>query len=223
MTIEAKIENSLLRADATLEEVTAFCLEAKEFGFRAVCIPPCFVDNASQLLQDTDIQIVTVVGFPMGYNTTAAKAEEIKRAIHQGAHEIDAVMNIAAFKSGKRTYVRDEMSALATLCRLQGKKLKIIFETNYLTEEEIIDCCALAEETQVDFVKTSTGFAPGGATPEIVRLLRKTLPPSIKIKASGGIKTLEQARVLLEAGAFCIGTGSGCQIAQEERAESKSE
>jgi len=208
-TLAPYIENTLLKANASLIDVIELCEQSIELGFRGVCVPPCFVDNAKLIIKPSPLLLITVVGFPLGYNTTAAKAEEVKKALQQGADEVDAVMNVAAFLSGKKAYVREEISTLVTLCRLQGKKLKLIIETCLLTNEQIIEVCELAVETHVDYIKTSTGFNGPGASVDNIKLLRANLPDTIKIKASGGINTKELAESLILAGADIIGTSSG--------------
>lgn len=207
--IKDKIEHTILKADTTLVDVEKLCAEAIEHNFFGICIPPYFVKYAKNVLQKSEVQIVTVVGFPLGYNTTPAKVEEARKALDQGADEIDMVINIAALKNGDYKFVENDIQAVATLVQLKNKKVKVIIETALLTEEQKIKVCNICADVGVDFVKTSTGFASSGAKVEDVALMRKILPEKIKIKASGGIKTKEQTMALINAGADRIGTSSG--------------
>lgn len=212
MNLASRIDHTLLKADASEKEIKKLCAEAKEFGFVAVCIPPYFVRKCKLWLADTNVKVATVVGFPLGYAHTPAKVEEARRAIDEGADEIDMVINIIALKAGDWNYIKNELTSAATIVQLRGGKLKVILETGLLTESEIIKACELCKEMTVDFVKTSTGTIQPGATVESVKLLRANLPKSIKIKASGGIKTKEFALELLEAGADRLGCSASVSI-----------
>jgi deoxyribose-phosphate aldolase len=212
MNLASRIDHTLLKADASEKEIKKLCVEAKEYGFAAVCIPPYFVRKCKLWLKDTKVKVATVVGFPLGYSHTPAKVEEARRAIDEGADEIDMVINIIALKAGDWNYLKNELTSVATIVQLRGGKLKVILETGLLTEEEIIKACELCKEMTVDFVKTSTGFVQPGATVEVVKLLRAHLPKSIKIKASGGIRDKAFANQLVEAGADRIGTSSGVSL-----------
>ena len=212
MNLASKIDHTLLKADASEAEVKKLCDEAVEHGFCAVCIPPYYVRKAKAWLNGSKVKVATVVGFPLGYAHTPAKVEEARRAIDEGANEIDMVINIIALKAGDTNYLKNELTSVATITQLRGGKLKVILETGILTEKEIILGCELCKETSVDFVKTSTGFAKQGATVEAVKLLRAHLPKSIKIKASGGIKTKEFALQLIEAGADRLGCSASVDI-----------
>ena len=207
--ISTKIEHTILKADTSAKEVAVLCEEAMKHNFFGVCVPPYFVKTAAHLLKDSAVKIVTVVGFPLGYNTTPAKVEEVRKAIDEGVDEIDMVLNIAALKNGDFNFVLNDIQSVATLVQLKSKKLKVIIETALLTQEEKLKACEICTEVDVDFVKTSTGFAKSGATVEDIKFLRANLPSKIKIKASGGIKTKEQARELVKAGADRIGTSDG--------------
>jgi deoxyribose-phosphate aldolase len=214
--LASAIDHTALSPTTTLSDIEQLCKEAALHGFASVCVPPYFVGAAVGFLKRKPVKISTVIGFPLGYNTTTTKVAEAKRAIEEGAHELDTVINLAAYKSGQRTLVKEELSTLAMLCRLHARKLKVILETALLSEEEIIDLCGICVAAEVDFVKTSTGFSPkGGVTLEDVKLLRANLPSNIKIKASGGIRTADFALALLEAGAERIGTSAGVQIIEE--------
>lgn len=212
MNLASKIDHTLLKADTSEREVKKLCAEAKEFGFAAVCIPPYFVRKCKLWLSDSNVKVATVVGFPLGYAHTPAKVEEARRAIDEGADEIDMVINIIALKAGDWNYLKNELTSAATIVQLRGGKLKVILETGLLTENEIIKACELCKEMSVDFVKTSTGFTQPGATIEAVKLLRANLPKSIKIKASGGIRDKEFALQLIEAGADRIGSSAGVSL-----------
>ena len=208
------IEQTILKPDVTSADVRRVCEEAKRHGFAGVCIPPYFVREARRLLDDLNprARVVTVVGFPMGYSAIAAKSEEIKRAAEDGADEIDAVVNIAAIKSGQWNHVGNDIEALALATNMKGRSLKLILECGLLTEAEIARVCELAENSRVPWLKTGTGFHGCPATPEMVRKLRSLAPEKIKIKAAGGIRTLADMQALLEAGADRIGTSAGVEI-----------
>lgn len=215
MNLASKIDHTLLKADASEKEVKKICAEAMEFGFAAVCIPPYFVRKSKLWLSDSKVKVATVVGFPLGYSHTPAKVEEARRAIDEGADEIDMVINLIALKAGDWNYLKNELTSAATIVQLRGGKLKVILETGLLSDAEIIKACELCKEMTVDFVKTSTGFIQPGATVEAVKLLRANLPKSIKIKASGGIKTKEFALELIEAGADRLGCSASVSIVAE--------
>lgn len=212
MKLASYIDHTLLKADTSEAEIEQLCNEAKEYNFAAVCVPPYFVRKCKQWLKDSDVKIATVVGFPLGYAHTPAKVEEARRAIDEGANEIDMVINIIALKANDLNYLKNELTSAATIVQLRGGKLKVILETGLLTQEEMLRACKLCTELSVDYVKTSTGFIEKGATVEDVKFLRANLPKSIKIKASGGIKTKEDAEALIKAGADRIGTSRGVAL-----------
>ncbi len=215
MNLASKIDHTLLKADASEKEVKKICSEAKEFGFAAVCIPPYFVRKCKLWLSGTNVKVATVVGFPLGYAHTPAKVEEARRAIDEGADEVDMVINIIALKAGDWNYLKNELTSAATIVQLRGGKLKVILETGLLTDTEVIKACELCAEMTVDFVKTSTGFIKPGATVEAVKLLRANLPKSVKIKASGGIRDKEFALQLIAAGADRLGCSTSVSIIAE--------
>ena len=208
-----RIDHTQLKPMASKSDIVKLCDEAKRYGFYAVCVNPYYVPLASKLLSGTDIKISSVVGFPLGATFTEIKAAEAERSIRLGASEIDMVMNISAFKSGDLEYVKRDIREVRE--RVGDAILKVIIECCYLTDDEKILAAKICEEEGADYVKTSTGFGPGGARLEDVRLLRKTLSPKVKIKAAGGIRTFEQAVKFIEAGADRIGTSSGVKIAEE--------
>lgn len=190
-----KIDYTLLKATATIDDIDALCIEAIKKGCASVCIPSCYVEYVS--CEYPELRVCTVVGFPLGNSSTETKIEETRQAIIAGAHEIDAVINIGALKAGLYGYVKDELQRLKRIC---GKHtvLKIIIETCYLTREEKIIMCRMIQNLRIDFVKTSTGFGTGGATIEDVKLMRAVCGDDVKIKASGGIRTKEEAEEYLK-------------------------
>ncbi len=204
------IDHTMLKPDATLEDVRRLCDEAKNHGFYAVCVFPTYVQSASKYLADTDIKVCTVVGFSFGANTSEVKAFEAKNAIHNGAQEIDMVMNIGAFKSGDYDAVKRDIKAVVDAA--DGKTVKAIIETGLLTDEEKTKACQLVNEAGADFVKTSTGLH-GKANVHDVALMRKAFDRGIK--ASGGIRTWKDAVALIRAGATRIGTSAGVKIIME--------
>ncbi|MEJ8800953.1 deoxyribose-phosphate aldolase [Pontibacter sp. H249] len=216
--LAAYIDHTLLKPDTTAEQVLQLCDEARNYGFAAVCIAPCYVQLAKERLGPGSlVKVATVVGFPLGYQHPKVKFLETHQAIADGATEIDVVMNVSAFKSGKYEEVENELSDLAKFCHLKEAELKVIIETALLSEEEIIKACELCANAGVDFVKTSTGFASRGATVEDIKLMRRVLPKSMKIKAAGGIRTYEDADALIKAGADRLGCSASIQIVTHEQ------
>jgi deoxyribose-phosphate aldolase len=210
------IEHTLLRPDCTVEEITKLCEQAIAQNFIGVCVPPYFVQHAKKVLNNSNVKIVTVVGFPFGYNIVSSKVEEVKKAITSGAHEIDMVMNIAALKSKDLSTLQNDIQSVVTACHLQNRICKVIIETGNLTEEELKLACKICVDCEADYVKTSTGYGNAGASVDIVKLMRKVLPARTKIKASGGIKSRKFAQELIDAGANRIGTSAGIAILEEE-------
>ena len=211
MDIHKAIEHTILKPDCTLDDIRRLCDEAVQYNFYGVCVPPYFVKEAARLLNE-QAKVVTVVGFPMGYSNVPAKVEEVKRALDEEADEIDAVVNICAIKSNNWNYIKNEVDSVARAVSMRGKVLKLIIETGLLTKAEMKQVIKIAEDNDVQFIKTSTGFNGDGATVEIVKFLRENLNPKVKIKASGGIKSFEMAEKLIHAGADRIGTSNGVQI-----------
>ncbi len=212
MELAKYIEHTNLKPDCTKEDIIQLCNEAIEHGFYGVCVSPYYVQLAKKTIGKKPIKLVTVAGFPLGYSTVGAKVEEAKKALISGADEIDMVMNIAAFKSDDIQAVQNDIQSVVTVCHLQNKKVKVIIETAYLTESEILRACKICVDCEVDFVKTSTGYATKGADAKTVKLMRGELPSKIKIKAAGGIKTQKQALELIAAGADVIGTSNGIDL-----------
>lgn len=207
------IEHTLLKQDATKIEFEKLYQEAKEYGFRGVCVNPAYVKEAKEYLKDTDVKIVTVIGFPLGANLSEVKAYETQKAIANGADEIDMVINVSAIKDGNWTYVLEDIKAVRNIC--PHNILKVILETDLLTSEEIKKACEVCVKAKADFVKTSTGFVKNGvgATIENVKLMHETIAPyGLKIKASGGIRDKQKALDLIAVGATSLGTSSGVTI-----------
>lgn len=213
--LAARIDHTLLKPDAKEEDIKNICKEAIQYGFATVCVNPCYVPMAKHLLQDSEIGITTVVGFPLGATTSTIKAAEAKEAIENGATEVDMVINIGALKDKKYDYVRDDIKAVVHATN-EKVKVKVIIETSLLTDEDKVKACLLAKEGGADFVKTSTGFSEGGATRDDVELMRKTVEDTMGVKASGGIKTTEDAEALIRAGANRLGTSSSVAIVGKE-------
>jgi len=213
------IEHTLLKADATRNQVTALCNEALRYGFHSVMVNPANVGLSVSCLRGTGVKVGTVVGFPLGANLSGTKLVEAKSALRQGAHELDVVMNIGALKSGDRTLVQTEMRALTHLAHSHGAVLKLILENALLTQGEKILACALAADAGVDFVKTSSGLADSGASAADVALMRGVVGLKIGVKAAGGIRTAAQLIEMVDAGANRIGTSASVQIVREMGAE----
>ncbi|MCV4235679.1 deoxyribose-phosphate aldolase [Virgibacillus sp. LDC1] len=211
MNIAGMIDHTLLKADATQAEITKITEEAKKYEFASVCVNPTWVSYCAEQLADTNVKVCTVIGFPLGAATSAVKAYEAKDAIANGATEVDMVINIGALKDRNDELVLKDIQAVVDAAK--GKALvKVIIETSLLTEEEKVRACKLSVQAGADFVKTSTGFSTGGATPEDVALMRKTVGENIGVKASGGVRSKEDMDRMIEAGATRIGASSGVKI-----------
>ena len=210
------IDHTLLKPDATREQIIRLCEEAKDYCFASVCVNPTNVSLASSFLKDTPVKVCTVIGFPLGANTSVTKAIETRDAIVNGASEVDMVINVGALKSGDHNQVTEDIEAVVDAAR--GKALvKVILETALLTDEEKVKGCLLAKLAGADFVKTSTGFGPGGATVEDIRLMRKAVGPGMGVKASGGIRDYESMLRMIQAGATRIGASAGEKIVKQAR------
>lgn len=208
------IDHTLLKPEATGDDITRLCHEAMANRFYAVCINPSYVKLAVAILEGSGIKVAAVVGFPLGATTTAVKAFETAEAIENGAAEIDMVIHIGALKSGDKQYVFEDINAVVKAAG--GKPVKVIIETGLLCDKEKALACRLAREAGAAFVKTSTGFGPGGATIADVQLMRETVGPALGVKASGGVRTPGVAREMIEAGANRIGTSSGLVIVKDQ-------
>jgi deoxyribose-phosphate aldolase len=217
--IAGMIDHTLLKADATEEQIRKLCEEAKQLNFASVCVNPTNVALASRLLQGTPVKVCTVIGFPLGAATSTVKAMETRDAIANGATEIDMVVNVGALKSGNDQLVEDDIRAVVGAAK--GRAIvKVILEMALLTREEKIRGCEIAKKAGADFVKTSTGFGPGGATAEDIALMRQTVGPTMGIKAAGGIRTAEDAEKMVAAGATRIGASASVAIVQGKAAAS---
>lgn len=216
MNIAAVLDHTLLRPDCTEAQIQQLCQEARAHGFASACVPPCYVPLAAQELSGSGVAVCTVIGFPLGYNSPRVKFREAEIALAEGATELDLVLNVSALKSGNLDAVKAEIEDLADLADVNSALLKVIIETALLTEAEIETAARLCAEAGAHFVKTSTGFASRGASVADVELLRRVLPPAVRIKASGGIRTRAQALALLAAGADRLGTSNSLVIIQED-------
>jgi deoxyribose-phosphate aldolase len=210
------IDHTLLKPDATAEQVRRLCAEASQHRFCSVCVNPIFVALAHRELTGSEVKTCSVIAFPFGATTTEAKVAETRRAVADGAGEIDMVIAIGALKAGDRDYVRRDIAEVKSVCGA-SVVLKTIIETSLLTDEEKAQACLLAKEAGADFVKTSTGYGGGGATVGDVALMRRTVGPALGVKASGGIRTFAQAVAMVEAGATRIGASSGVAMVTEAR------
>ncbi|GHU83913.1 deoxyribose-phosphate aldolase [Clostridia bacterium] len=211
--IAAMIDHTLLKATATEAEITTLCREAAQYGFASVCVNPCYVPLAAKLLAGTPVAVCTVIGFPLGANTPAAKAFEARDAVAMGAREVDMVINVGALKSGRVDLLEHEIRAVVEASG--GALVKVIIETCYLTDPEKILAVQAAARAGADFVKTSTGFGTGGATVADVALMRANIPAAMRVKASGGIRSYEDAVAMVEAGAARIGASAGIAIVEK--------
>ena len=217
--VSGYIDHTLLKADATAKEIEQLCKEAADFKFATVCVNPTWVALAAQRLRGTSVGVCSVVGFPLGATTPEVKAYEARSAIAGGAREIDMVINIGALKSGDVRLVTDDIRGVVSACHAAGAGSKVIIETALLTDEEKITACTLAKASGADFVKTSTGFGPGGATAADVALMRRVVGDEMGVKASGGVRDLEQVKAMVAAGATRIGASAGVRIVRESRGE----
>lgn len=207
------IDHTLLKQDATKQQIEKLCAEAKEYVFASVCVNPTWVKTSAELLTGTPVKVCTVIGFPLGASTPETKAFETKDAIQNGAGEIDMVLNVGALKSEDLALVKRDIEAVVEAAK--GKAIvKVILETCLLTKEEIKVASQLSKDAGADFVKTSTGFSTGGATVEDVTLMREVVGPNLGVKASGAVRSLEDVEKMIEAGATRIGASSGVQIVQ---------
>lgn len=210
MELNQYIDHTLLKADSTQSQIDTILAEAKKYNFASVCLNPTWVSYAADALKDSDVKVCTVIGFPLGANTSAVKAFETKNAVENGADEVDMVINIGRAKDGDFAYVEEDIKAVV---EASGDKLvKVIIEACLLTDDEKVKACLAAKAAGADFVKTSTGFSTGGATVEDVRLMRQTVGPDMGVKAAGGARSLADAQAFIEAGSSRIGTSAGIAI-----------
>ncbi len=213
--IASMIDHTLLKPEATVTQIRNLCSEAKRFGFASVCVNPGYVSLCRKELEGTGVKVCTVIGFPLGATTTLTKAFETRDAIANGADEVDMVINIGQLKSKNYSYVEDDIRAVVEAAT--GKTVKVIIETALLTDDEKVKACQLAKSAGAHFVKTSTGFAKGGATVHDVELMRRTVGPSMGVKASGGIRDFETAKAMVKAGATRIGASASVAIIQGKK------
>ena len=215
--VAAMIDHTLLKPDATRRDIEALCREAADFAFASVCVNPTWVALCASLLQGTGVKVCSVVGFPLGATTPDTKHYETRRAIFDGAREIDMVINVGALKSGDLRVVERDIEAVTSPCREAGALSKVIIEAALLTDDEKITACTLAKAAAADYVKTSTGFGPGGATAADVMLMRRVVGEEMGVKAAGGVRDLEGLKAMVAAGATRIGASAGVRIVQESQ------
>ncbi|WP_419775445.1 deoxyribose-phosphate aldolase [Ignavigranum ruoffiae] len=213
MKLNKYIDHTLLKADAQESQITQLCQEAKQYNFMSVCVNPCWVSLASELLKDSEVKVCTVIGFPLGANTTAVKVFEASQAVKEGAEEIDMVINIAWLKDQHEDQVKKEIEAVVQAVPTEVI-VKVIIETSLLTAEEIQKVSKIVTAAGADFIKTSTGFSTAGARVEDIQLMRQAGRPDIGIKASGGVSNREQAEAMIQAGATRIGASKGIEIVE---------
>ncbi len=213
MNYNKYIDHTLLKPDCTDEQIKKLCLEAKNYDFASVCVNPGYVKMCAELLKGSSVKVCTVIGFPLGATSTYSKIEETKKAIEDGAQELDMVINISRLKCHDDQYVYEEIAALKKVCK--DLVLKVIIETCLLTDEEKQRACVLAVKAKADFVKTSTGFSTGGASVEDIKLMKKTVDGKALVKASGGIRDSKTFLAMIEAGADRIGASAGVKIVEE--------
>ena len=209
------IDHSLLKPELTSEDVIAGCALARQYNTASVCVKPCHVRLAAEQLQGSEVKVTTVIGFPHGSNVTAIKVAEAQQAMDDGAVELDMVLNIGELRSGHADYVRADIQAVCEAAHARGAKVKVILENAYLTDEQKVLACHLAEQAGVDWVKTSTGFAPSGATLADIRLMRASVSPRVQVKAAGGVRTLDALLDVIDAGVTRCGATATAAILDE--------
>lgn len=217
-TVASYIDHTILKPTTLVSDIEKLCAEAIQYGFAAVCVPPPFIKKSKELTVGSNVKVATVIGFPFGYSAVEAKVAETVLALVDGADELDIVINLIALKNNDWEYLANEINHLAPLIKAKGKAIKIIIESGILTDDEIVKCCTIYTPADVDFMKTSTGYAEVGATVHAVELMRRHLPDSIQIKASGGIRTYAFAKELIAAGATRLGCSASVNIVKEELA-----
>lgn len=220
--VASMIDHTLLKPDATRKDIETLCREAAEYRFATVCVNPTWVALCAQLLQGSGVKVTSVVGFPLGATTCDVKHYETRRAIFDGAREIDMVINVGALKSGDLRVVERDIEAVTGPCRESGVVSKVIIEAVLLTDDEKVTACTLAKAAAADYVKTSTGFGPGGATAHDVALMRRVVGEEMGVKAAGGVRDLEGLKAMVAAGATRIGASAGVRIVQESRGQQPS-
>lgn len=214
MLVNKFIDHTLLKAFATKSDIDKLCEEAKKYDFKSVCVNPCRIRQAKEALKDSDVLVCTVIGFPLGAMTAKAKGFEALTAVNDGADEIDMVINIGKAKEHDYDFIEKEIAIV--VASSAGRCVKVILETCYLTDEEIVECCKAAVRAHATFVKTSTGFGTSGATPEVVKLMRDTVGDELGVKAAGGVRNMEDLEKMVASGATRIGTSCGVAIMQNQ-------
>ncbi|GEL78324.1 deoxyribose-phosphate aldolase [Tenuibacillus multivorans] len=213
------IDHTLLKPETQSEQINQICEEAKEYGFASVCVNPTWVTHCHSLLKDSEVKVCTVIGFPLGATTTETKVFETKQAIENGATEVDMVINIGSLKDGRYEEVERDINEVVEAAKDKAI-VKVIFETSLLTKDEKVKACELAKKAEADFVKTSTGFSGGGANVDDIRLMRLTVGPEMGVKASGGVRSLEDTNAMIDAGATRIGASAGVDIIKGQESNS---
>ena len=214
--IQTYIDNTLLKPDATPDQIRAICSESREYGFASVCVNPAYVPLTAECLKGSGVKVCTVIGFPLGMNASEVKAFEAAKAAEQGAEELDMVINVGRLKAGDDEYVQKDIEAVVKAAG--GRLVKVIIETFLLTNDEKVRACKLAKAAGANYVKTCTGFSGGGANPHDIALMRATVGSEMGVKASGGVRDFESAKALIEAGASRIGASSGKKIVEGSKA-----
>lgn len=217
ISLARMIDHTMLKPDATPEEITTLCEEAKKYNFASVCINPSFVPLCSNLLKGTQVKVCTVIGFPLGATTTATKRAEAEEVLNEGAQEIDMVINIGKLKASDYKYVFNDINQVVLAAKRKNAVAKVIIETALLTDEEKVKACLVSKEAKADFVKTSTGFSKGGATAGDIALMRYVVGSSVGVKASGGVRSLEDAETMIKSGADRIGASASVKIVTGEK------
>ena len=217
ISLARMIDHTMLKPEATPEEITTLCEEAKKYNFASVCVNPSFVPLCSKLLKGTQVKVCTVIGFPLGATTTATKRAEAEEVLNEGAQEIDMVINIGKLKAGDYKYVFNDINQVVLAAKRKNAVAKVIIETALLTDEEKVKACLISKEAKADFVKTSTGFSKGGATAGDIALMRYVVGSSVGVKASGGVRSLEDAETMIKSGADRIGASASVKIVTGEK------
>ena len=221
LSIARMIDHTMLKPEATPDEITTLCDEAKQYNFASVCINPSYVPLCKSLLSGTNVKVCTVIGFPLGATSTAAKRAEAEEALNNGAEEIDMVIHIGKLKAGDYNYVFNDINQVVLAAKRKNAVTKVIIETALLTDEEKVKACILSKEAKADFVKTSTGFSKGGATAGDIALMRYVVGSALGVKASGGVRTLEDAEEMIKSGADRIGASASVKIVTGDKSVSK--
>ena len=220
ISLARMIDHTMLKPDATIEEITTLCEEAKKYNFASVCVNPSFVPLCYKLLKDTQVKVCTVIGFPLGATTTATKRSEAEEVLNEGAQEIDMVINVGKLKAADHKYVFNDINQVVLAAKRKNAVAKVIIETALLTDEEKVKACLISKEAKADFVKTSTGFSKGGATAGDIALMRYVVGSSVGVKASGGVRSLEDAEEMIKSGADRIGASASVKIVTGEKSSS---